>query len=92
MFGWMLHPKGLFSKRLFEQTNKRYTWTEEIGMSKKPDQKHAEEYLKQMIVDKPADEPIEKTLSTFCQRYGVSMGECQVYYNKLVKKTDNQKK
>lgn len=55
-------------------------------MGKKPDQSHAEEYLKRMIEEKPADEPVERVLSTFCERYGVSMSECRVHYNTLVKK------
>ncbi len=54
-------------------------------MSQNPDKKHIEEYLDQMIKDKPQDEPAEKTLATFCQRYGLSVDECRVYYDKLVK-------
>ena len=54
-------------------------------MSKKSDKHHMDEYLKQMFKDKPKNEPTEKTLSTFCQRYGVSMNECKEYYVKLVK-------
>jgi hypothetical protein len=38
-----------------------------------------------MIKDKPKDEPIEKTLATFCERYSVSMAECKEFYDKLVK-------
>lgn len=53
-------------------------------MSKKIDQEHAEEYLEQMIKDKPPKEPIEKTLSTFCQRFSLSMDECLRYYNRIV--------
>jgi hypothetical protein len=51
----------------------------------KIDKQHMAEYLKQMIKDKPKNEPIEKTLTTFCQRYSVSINECSEVYNKLVK-------
>ena len=61
-------------------------------MSKKPDKQHMDEYLKQMLKDKPKGEPAEKTLATFCERYGISMTECRAYYDKLVKQGDIKEK
>ena len=49
------------------------------------DKQHMDEYLKDMIKDKPANESLEKTLATFCQRYSISMDACREIYNKLVK-------
>ncbi len=49
------------------------------------DKEHMNEYLQDMIKNKPKDEPIEKTLATFCERYSISMAECREFYNKLVK-------
>jgi hypothetical protein len=51
----------------------------------KTDREHMNQYLQDMIKDKPKDEPIEKTLATFCERYSVSMAECKEFYDKLVK-------
>jgi hypothetical protein len=45
-----------------------------------------EQYLKDMLKDKPAEEPTEKTLVTFCERYSLNMEECRVIYDGLVKK------
>ncbi|MEM2081819.1 MAG: hypothetical protein QW744_06085 [Candidatus Bathyarchaeia archaeon] len=53
-------------------------------MSKKEDKHHIEE-LKEMIKEKKPDEPVEKVLAKFCERHGVSMGTCRVYYKRLVK-------
>lgn len=53
-------------------------------MSKKDDKHHIEE-LKEMIQEKKPNEPVEKVLVKFCERHGVSMGTCRVYYKRLVK-------
>lgn len=53
-------------------------------MSKKGDKHHIEE-LKEMIQEKKPDEPVEKVLVKFCERHGVSMDTCRVYYKRLVK-------
>jgi hypothetical protein len=50
------------------------------------------EYLKQMIKDKPVREPLEKTLTIFCERYSISINECKEIYNKLVKQGEIKEK
>lgn len=52
-------------------------------MSKK-DKHHIEE-LKEMIQEKKPDELVEKVLVKFCERHGVSLDTCRVYYKRLVK-------
>lgn len=52
-------------------------------MSDKKD-KHKMDLLKEMVNEKKPNEPVEKVLSTFCQREGVSMSTCHLYYKKLV--------
>jgi hypothetical protein len=37
-------------------------------------------------------EPVEEVLSTFCQRQGLSMDTCRVYYKKLVDKGEIKEK
>jgi hypothetical protein len=54
-------------------------------------EKHYLSELKEMINDKPA-EPLGKVLANFCQRHGVSMDQCRVYYDKLVEKGEIKKK
>jgi len=49
------------------------------------DREHINQYLQDMIKDKPKGEPIEKTLATFCERYSVTMAECKEIHDKLVK-------
>ncbi|MDR0471568.1 MAG: hypothetical protein LBH79_07605 [Nitrososphaerota archaeon] len=50
------------------------------------DENHSIEALKEMLTKKTPNEPIEKVLVTFCQRYGVSMEMCRSYYDEIVKK------
>jgi len=52
---------------------------------RKTDKEHMTQYLQEMIKDKPKNEPVEKTLATFCERYSVTMTECKETYDKLVK-------
>jgi hypothetical protein len=54
-------------------------------------EKHYLSELKEMINDKPG-EPLGKVLANFCQRHGVSMDQCRVYYDKLVEKGEIKKK
>jgi hypothetical protein len=61
-------------------------------LSEKFDKEHMNQYLKEMIKEKPKNEPVEQVLTTFCQRYGVSMGECRVHYDELVKKGEIKEK
>ncbi len=42
--------------------------------------------LKEMIQEKPKDEPVEKVLVDFCERHAVSLGTCRKYYERLVEK------
>jgi predicted solute-binding protein len=60
-------------------------------MSKKKDKDHIEE-LKEMIQEKKPKEPVEKVLTKFCGRHGVSMGTCKKYYDQLVTKGEVKEK
>jgi len=46
--------------------------------------KHDLDLLKEMVRGRKRGEPVEEVLSTFCQRQGLSMDTCRVYYKKLV--------
>jgi hypothetical protein len=50
------------------------------------------ELLKEMVNERKPGEPVEEVLSVFCQRQGVSMGTCRVYYKKLVDKGEIKEK
>ena len=52
-------------------------------MNKKVDQDMLNE-LKEDLRGKTPDEA-EKTLTIFCQKTGLTINECRVYYNQLVK-------
>ena len=54
--------------------------------------KHNMDLLKEMVNERKSGEPVEEVLSTFCQRQGVSMGTCRVYYKKLVSQGDIKEK
>ena len=54
-------------------------------MSDKTD-KHMIQELKEKLKEKKPDEPVEKTLTIFCERTGISMDTCRVYYKQLVEK------
>ena len=60
-------------------------------MSSKVEKNKIQE-LKQMIKDKPPNEPVEKVLAVFCERHGVSLSTCKYYYTLLVEKGDIQEK
>ena len=60
-------------------------------MSDKLD-KHNMALLKEMVSERKPGEPIEEVLSVFCQRQGVSMGTCRVYYKKLIDKGEIKEK
>jgi len=53
-------------------------------MSEKKD-KHNLDLLKEMVKERKKGESAEEVLSVFCQRQGISMDACRVYYDKLVK-------
>lgn len=47
--------------------------------------------LKEMIQQKPKDEPVEKVLVNFCERHAVTLGTCRKYYERLVEKGEVKK-
>ncbi len=47
--------------------------------------------LKDMIRDKPADEPVEKVLVDFCERHAISLGTCRKYYERFVEQGEVKK-
>jgi hypothetical protein len=48
--------------------------------------------LKQMVKDKPKEEPTEEVLAVFCQRHGLSLETCRYYYNRLVESGEIKEK
>jgi hypothetical protein len=53
--------------------------------------KHYMRELKEMIVEKKTKEPVDKVFAVFCQRHGVSMNECKMYYDRLVENGEVKK-
>lgn len=47
--------------------------------------------LREMIKEKPPEEPAEEVLVKFCERHAISLGTCQKYYEQLVKKGEVKK-
>ena len=45
--------------------------------------KHHLAELKEMILEKKSKEPVEEVLVKFCERHGVSIDTCRMYYNRL---------
>jgi hypothetical protein len=60
-------------------------------MSDKTD-KHMIQELKESLKEKKPDEPVEKILTVFCERTGISMNTCRVYYKQLVEKGEVKEK
>jgi len=60
-------------------------------MGEKMDKEHIEE-LKEMIKEKESKEPVEKVLVKFCERHGVSLDACRIYYRRLVEKGEIKEK
>jgi glutamate synthase domain-containing protein 2 len=60
-------------------------------MRERMDKKHIEE-LKEMIKEKENTEPVEKVLVKFCERHGVSIDTCRIYYRHLVDKGEIHEK
>jgi predicted transcriptional regulator len=54
-------------------------------MGEKIDKQKIQE-LKEMIQEKGPKEPVEKVLVKFCERHGVSLDTCKIYYKRLVEK------
>ena len=53
-------------------------------MSDKIENEHMQE-LREMIKDKKPSEPADEVIAVFCQRHGISMDTCRLYYDQLVK-------
>ena len=60
-------------------------------MSDKTD-KHMIQELKEKIKERKPGEPVEKILTVFCERTGISMDSCRVYYKQLVEKGEIKEK
>lgn len=60
-------------------------------MGEKIDEQKIQE-LKEMVQSKNPEEPVEKILIKFCERHGVSLNTCKIYYNGLVKKGEIKEK
>jgi hypothetical protein len=56
------------------------------------DEKDARQSLKEMLQDRKPDEPAEKILATFCQRYSLDMATCRSFYHELVRKGEIKEK
>ncbi|HUK84520.1 MAG TPA: hypothetical protein VLU95_01520 [Candidatus Acidoferrum sp.] len=61
-------------------------------MTEKFDRQHKIEELKDMIKNKKPGEPVEEVLTTYCQRHGISIETCRVYYDQLIKKGEIKEK
>jgi hypothetical protein len=48
--------------------------------------------LKEMIQEKPPEEPVEKVLVKFCERHAVSLDACRKYYERMVEKGEVKEK
>ncbi len=60
-------------------------------MSDKRD-KHNLDLLREMVKERKPGESAEEVLSVFCQRQGLPMDTCRVYYKKLVDKGEIKEK
>jgi hypothetical protein len=61
-------------------------------MSEKIDKQHKIQELKDMIKDRKPGEPVEEVLAVYCQRHGLSMDSCRIYYKQLVEKGEIKEK
>jgi hypothetical protein len=61
-------------------------------MTEKFDRQHKVEELKDMIKNRKPGEPVEEVLTVYCQRHGISIETCRVYYEQLVKKGEIKEK
>ncbi len=53
-------------------------------MTEKLNEEHTKE-LREMVKDKKPGESAEEVLAVFCQRHGLSMDTCRLYYEQLKK-------
>ena len=56
------------------------------------DKQHKAQELKDMIKNRKKDESIEEVLVVYCQRHGISVDDCRIYYDQLVKAGEINKK
>jgi hypothetical protein len=91
----LLHKKAaeIFFETKTHNQHQAYTTPKEDAnkMGEKVDKHHIEE-LKEMIQEKEPKEPVEKVLVKFCERHGVSIDTCRIYYNRLVEKGEVKEK
>jgi predicted transcriptional regulator len=80
-----LETKAIYHRRI------TITEEDETKMSEKMDKEHIKE-LKEMIQEKKTEEPVEEVLVKFCERHGVSLDTCRIYYNRLVEKGEIKEK
>jgi hypothetical protein len=62
-----------------------------MRMNKEIDE-HKIQELKEMLQTKKRSDPVEKTLAIFCERHGISIETCRVYYDKLLNEEVEDKK
>ncbi len=48
--------------------------------------------LKEMILERSPEEPVEKVLVNFCERHGVSVNACKKYYERMLKNGEIKEK
>jgi hypothetical protein len=60
-------------------------------MSDKVDKEHLKE-LKEMVKERKPNQKEEEVLAIFCQRHGLTMETCRLYYDQLKKSSENKKK
>jgi hypothetical protein len=62
-----------------------------MELGEKMDKSHAKE-LKEMIQENKSKEPLEKVISMFCTRHGLSMDTCRKYYSEMLAKGEIKEK
>ena len=63
-----------------------------MGMSEYKDKdKHYINELKEMLSEKKPEESVDEVFTVFCQRHGVSLGQCKMYYDRLVETGEAKK-
>ncbi len=82
-----MRTKGFLRNR----NNKHYARGKEKAMASKVERNKLME-LKQMVKDRPVNEPVEKILAIFCQRHGLQMSTCRKYYEILEKEGEIKEK
>ena len=60
-------------------------------MSDKISKEHEQELL-EMVKEKKRNQSAENVLSVFCQRHGLSLEACRLYYDELVAKGEIKEK